>query len=166
MASERPLRPKTSHFRSPVCSSHVLTPHNASLDDPEAGLGLHQLGGWHCQCNFGLRMAYPPQHLPFPTPACSSHVLTPHNASLDDPGAGLRLHQLGEGPSSGLHGNSKSDTVLDSCSIICGLFINNCCTKNCYGSKLEPNGQITVKIVLYGGTVLVRLGPYFLNRPY
>jgi len=65
------------------------------MNDPEAGLGLHQLGGWHCQCNFGLRMASPPQHLPFSPPACSSHVLTPHNASLDDPGAGLRLHQLG-----------------------------------------------------------------------
>ena len=101
------------------------------------------------------------QHLPFPPPACSSHVLTPHNASLDDPGAGLRLHQLGEGPSSGLHGNSKSDTVLDSCSIICGLFINNCCTKNCYGSKLEPNGQITVNIVLYGATVLYGRTPSF-----
>jgi len=23
----------------------VLTPHNASMNDPEAGLGLHQLGG-------------------------------------------------------------------------------------------------------------------------
>jgi len=28
-----------------MCSSHVLTPHNAFLNDPEAGLGLHQLGG-------------------------------------------------------------------------------------------------------------------------
>jgi len=28
-----------------VCSSHVLTPHNAPMNDPEAGLGLHQLGG-------------------------------------------------------------------------------------------------------------------------
>jgi len=45
MASEWPLRPKTSHFRSPVCSSYVLTPHNASMNDPETGLGLHQLGG-------------------------------------------------------------------------------------------------------------------------
>jgi len=36
---------KASHFHSPVCSSHVLTPSNASLNDPEAGLGLHQLGG-------------------------------------------------------------------------------------------------------------------------
>jgi hypothetical protein len=44
MASEWPLRPKTSHFRSPVCSSHVRTPHNASMNDPVAGLGLHQLG--------------------------------------------------------------------------------------------------------------------------
>jgi len=36
LASERP----------PLAySSHVLTPHNASLDDPEAGLGLHQLRG-------------------------------------------------------------------------------------------------------------------------
>ena len=55
MASERPLHPKTSHFCSPVCLSHVRTPHNASLNDPEAGLGLHQLRGWHCQCKVGLR---------------------------------------------------------------------------------------------------------------
>jgi hypothetical protein len=95
MALEWPLRPKTSHFRSPVCSSHVLTPHDASMNDPEAGLGLHQLGGWHCQCNFGLRMASPPQHGLGVPPACSSHVLTPHNASLDNPEAGLGLHQLG-----------------------------------------------------------------------
>ena len=67
MASEWPLRPKTSHFRSPLCSSHVLTPHNASMIDPEAGLGLHQLGGWHCQCNFGLRKASPPQTPPIST---------------------------------------------------------------------------------------------------
>jgi len=50
-----------------VCSSHVLTPHNASLNDPEAGLGLHQLGGWHCQCKVGLRKASPPQTPPIPT---------------------------------------------------------------------------------------------------
>jgi len=67
MASEWPLRPKTSHFRSSVCSSRVLTPHNASMIDPEAGLGLHQLGGWHCQCNFGLRKASSPQTPPTST---------------------------------------------------------------------------------------------------
>ena len=49
---------------SPVCSSHVLTPHIASLNDPEAGLGLHQLGGWHCQCKNGLRKASLPQTPP------------------------------------------------------------------------------------------------------
>jgi len=38
--------------------------------------------------------------------------------------------------------------------------------KKCYGLKLEPNGQITVRIVLYDGTVLVRFKPYFLNIPY
>jgi len=45
------------------------------MNDPEAGLGLHQLGGWHCQCNFGLRKASPPsdrpirpKHLPFLLP--------------------------------------------------------------------------------------------------
>ena len=67
MASEWPLCPKTSHFRSPVCSSHVLTPHNASMNDSEAGLGLHQLGDWHCQCNSGLRKASPPQTPPIST---------------------------------------------------------------------------------------------------
>ena len=59
--------PNTSHFRSPVCSSHVLTPHNASMNDPEAGSGLHQLGGWHCQCIFGLRKASPRQTPPIST---------------------------------------------------------------------------------------------------
>jgi len=44
--SESPLRPKHLSFSPPVCSSYVLTPHNASLNDPEAGLGLHQIGGW------------------------------------------------------------------------------------------------------------------------
>ena len=119
MASEWSLHLNTSHFCSLVCSFHVLTPHNASMNDPKARLGMHQLGGWHCQCKVGLRMAPPPQHFPNPPPACSSHVLTPHNASLNDPEAGLGLHQLREGPSSGLHGNSKSDAVLDSWLIIC-----------------------------------------------
>ena len=41
---------------------------------------------------YGAKLA---QHLPFQPPACSSHVLTPHNTSLDDPEAGLGLHQLG-----------------------------------------------------------------------
>jgi hypothetical protein len=44
MISERPLYPRTSHFCPPACSFHVL-PHNASMNNPEAGLGLHQLGG-------------------------------------------------------------------------------------------------------------------------
>ena len=95
MTSEWPLRPKTSHFRSSVCSSHVLTPHNASMIDPEAGLGLHQLGGWHCHANLASERPLHPKPLPFPPPACSSHVLTPHNASQNDPEAGLELHQLG-----------------------------------------------------------------------
>ena len=46
---------------------------------------------WHCQCKNGLRKASPPHFLP---PACSSHVLTPHNASLNNPEAGLGLRQL------------------------------------------------------------------------
>jgi hypothetical protein len=33
--------------------------------------------------------------------------------------------------------------------------------KECFGSKLEPNGQITVNIVLYGGTVLYGQTPSF-----
>ena len=69
---------------------------------------------WHCQCKNGLRKASPLQNLPFPPPAYSSYALTPHNASPIDPEAGLGLHQSGKGPSSGLHGNSKSDAVLDS----------------------------------------------------
>jgi len=64
----------------------------------------------------------------------------------------------GEGPSSSLHGNWKLDAVLDSWLIICVLFIENCCKKenNSFGLKPEPNGQITVKIVLCGGHHLVR----------
>ena len=46
---------------------------------------------WHYQCKNGLRKASPPHFLP---PACSSHVLTPHNASLNNPEAGLGLRQL------------------------------------------------------------------------
>jgi len=48
--------------------------------------------------------------------------------------------------------------------IICVLFTNYCCKKkkNCFGLKLEPNGQIMVKIVLYGGNVLVRSDTVFL----
>jgi hypothetical protein len=39
---------------------------------------------WHCQCNNGLRKAAsPPQNLPFPPPAYSSHALMPHNAFLN-----------------------------------------------------------------------------------
>jgi len=33
---------------------------------------------------------------------------------------------------------------------------------HCFGLKLEPNGQITVKIVLYGGHHLVRSDTVFL----
>jgi len=50
---------------------------------------------WHCQCKNGLRKASPPQHLPFPPPAGCSYVLTPHNASLNDPEAVSGLQQLG-----------------------------------------------------------------------
>ena len=45
MASEKPLRPNHLPFPPPACSSYVLGQRNASLDDPEAGLGLYQLGG-------------------------------------------------------------------------------------------------------------------------
>ena len=106
-----------------MCSSHVLMPHNAFMNDPAAGLGLHQLGAGTASAKLASERPLRPKHLPFPPPACSPYELTPHNASLNDPDAGLELHQLGEGPSSGLHGNSKSDAVLDSCPIICVLFM-------------------------------------------
>jgi len=95
MASERPLHPKFFHFRSPMCSSHVLMPHNAFMNDPAAGLGLHQLGAGTASAKLASERPLRPKHLPFPPPACSSYVLTPHNASLNDPEAGLGLHQLG-----------------------------------------------------------------------
>jgi hypothetical protein len=158
MASEWPLRLKTSHFRSPVCSSHVLTPHNASMNDPEAGLGQHQLGGWHCQCNFGLIiMASPPQHCPFPPPACSSHVLTLHIASLDDPGAGLRLHQLGGRAQQWLAWKLK---VGRSALFLFNnlYFMNNCCKKKTIvldrscsqTANLRSKSYCTVRPSLYG----------------
>ena len=110
-----------------------------------------------------------PKQLPFPPPACSPYELMPHNASLNDPEAGLELHQLREGPSSGLHGNSKSDAVLDSWLIICVLFTTNCCKKamNVLGrnwsqtAKLRSTSCCTVNIVLYGGTVLYGRTPSF-----
>jgi hypothetical protein len=114
MASERLLHPKTSHFRFPVCSSHVLTPHNASLNNPEAGLGLHQLGGWHCQCKVGLRKASPPQTPPIST---SSMLLLCADATQcfpEQPGGWVGVHQLGRRAPQWLAGNSKSDAVLDS----------------------------------------------------
>jgi hypothetical protein len=86
MTSKRPLHPKTSHFCSPVCSSYVLTPHSAFLDDSEAGLGLLSSG---------------------------------------------------KGPSSDLHGNSKSGAILDSMFIISILIIDNCCKNK--GSVLCRN---------------------------
>jgi hypothetical protein len=133
-ASEWPLHHKTTIFCSRVCSVHVLTPHNASLNDYEAGLGLHQLGGWHCQCKVGLRKASPPQHLPFSPPACSSYVLAPHNASLNDPEPGLGQHQLGGRAQNWLAwilkvGRSTWFLVIKLCFII----------NNCSGLKLEPN---------------------------
>jgi len=91
-----------------------------------------------------------PKHLPFPPPACSTDVLTPHNASLNDPEAGLGLHLLGEWVQQWLAWKLK--VGRSNWFLIIHLFINN----YCFGPKLEPNGQIMVKIVRYGGTVLVR----------
>ena len=34
----------------------------------------------------------------------------------------------------------------------------------CFGQKLEPNGQITVNIVLYGGTVLYGVPSFQTDR--
>ena len=87
--------PKTSHFRSPVCSSHVLTPHNASLNDPEAGWGCISSGAGTVSEIMASERPLRPKYLPFPPPACSPYELMPHNASLNDPEAGLGLHQLG-----------------------------------------------------------------------
>jgi hypothetical protein len=66
-----------------------------------------------------LRKASP---LPNTSHSISSMLLsrvTPHIASLNDPEAGLGLCRLGEGPSSGLQGRSKSESVLDSWLLIC-----------------------------------------------
>jgi hypothetical protein len=130
-----------------VCSSHVLTPHNASLNEPEAGLGLHQRGGWHCHCNFGLRMASPPQNLPFslcgvllPCANATQHTMLPWTNLM----LGWGCISLGKGPSSGLHGNSKSDAVLESWLIICDSFIINGCKKirNIFGRKWSQMAKL------------------------
>jgi hypothetical protein len=73
----------------------------------------------------------------------------------------------GKGPAVACMETQKSDAVLDSCSTICILFMKIVAKrKQSFGPKLEPNSQISVKIVLYGRTVLVRFGPYFSNIPY
>jgi hypothetical protein len=68
---------------------------------------------WHCQCNFGLRKASPPQHFPIPPPAYSSYVLTPHIASLDDPETGFGLYQFGGKAQQWLAWKLNSDAILD-----------------------------------------------------
>ena len=77
----------------------------------------------------------------------------PHNASLNDPEAGLKLHQLGGRAQQWLAWKLKIDAVLDSWVIIC-VFHNHLLQK-------EKNvlGPYMVKIVLYGGTVLYGLTP-------
>ena len=50
---------------------------------PEAGLGLHQLRGCHCQCKVGLRKASPPQTPPIST---SSMLLLRADATQCFPG--------------------------------------------------------------------------------
>jgi len=116
---------------------------------------------------YGAKLALPVQKWPQnglsgPTPPIftSSMLLLCADATqcLNDLEAGLGLYSSGEGPGSGLHGNSKSDAVLHSCSIICVVFINNCCIKkrNVMGrnwsqtAKLRSKSYCTVAPSLYG----------------
>ena len=68
---------------------------------------------WHCKCKNGLKKASPPQHFPFPPPAYSSHVLTSHNASLDDPETGFGLYQFRRKAQQWLAWKPNSDALLD-----------------------------------------------------
>ena len=77
------------------------------------GMVYGTVPSWHCQCNFGLRKASPPQHFPFPPPAYSSHVLTSHNASLDDPETGFGLYQFRRKAQQWLAWKPNSDALLD-----------------------------------------------------
>ena len=74
--------------------------------------------------------------------ACSSHVLTPHNASLDDPEAGLGLHQLEGRAQQYLHGNLKLDAVLDSCLIISLIIVAQ---RNVMGRNLSQTAKLRSK---------------------
>jgi hypothetical protein len=69
--------------------------------------------------------------LPFSFPsACSPHVLMPRNASLNDPEAGFRRHQLGGRVQQWLACKLMSDAVPDSLCMNCVLSMNNCCKTN------------------------------------
>jgi len=64
-------------------------------------------------------------HLPHAPLMCWRHAMLPWTTLR----LGWGCISSGEEPNSGLHGNSKSDAVLDSWLIICVLFMRNCCKK-------------------------------------
>jgi len=112
---------------------------------------------WHCQCKNGFRKASPPQHLPFLPTACSSYVLTPHNVSLNDPEAGMGLHQLGGRAQLWLAWKLKSEAVRNSWLVICVLSIVAKGKVMFWGAKRPNFGQnYAVR-----GTVLYGRTPYF-----
>jgi hypothetical protein len=78
--------------------------------------------------------------------------------SLNDPEAGLGLHRLKGWAQQWLAWKLKSRTqYLNLANNLCFYSLTIVAKdKNCFGPKLEPNGQITVKILLYGGNVFVR----------
>jgi len=84
------------------------------------------------------------QHAPL---MCWRHTMLPWTT--------LRLGRgcisSGEGPSTGLHGNSKLDAVLDSWLLICVLFINNC-----FGLKLSQTAKLQSYCTVRGNYGLYR----------
>jgi len=79
-------------------------------------------------------------HLPHAPLMCWRHTMLPWTTL----GLGWGCISSGEGPSSGLHGNSKSDAVHDSWLITCVLLITNCCkkTRNVLGRNWSQTAKL------------------------
>jgi len=86
-------------------------------------------------------------HLEHAPLTCWRHTMLPWTTLRLDWGC----ISSGEGPSSGLHGNSNSGAVLDSWLIICVLFVNNCCKK-----KNFDLGRNWSQLPIYGQNRTVR----------
>ena len=137
----------------PMCCRHTMLPWTTL----RLGWGRISSGAATARAIFASEWPLRPNtshfHLPHAPLMCWRHTMLPW-ATL---GLGWGCISLGEGPGSGLRGNSKSDAVLGSCSIVCDLFINNCWTKKMYMgrnwsqmAKLRSKLYCTVAPSLYG----------------